>query len=803
MMKILIQMRYIKKFFKILFILLVLVAIGVWLFARSLSPSYNGEMQLKNISAKIVVYYDDNGVPHIHAENQQDAYRAFGYVHAQDRLWQMEVMRRIAAGRLSEIFGKDLVRVDKFMGGLGIEEEGYKIIASLDKSSKAYQLAQAYLDGINQYIENGSKPLEFYLLGIDKEKYTLNDMYNVFGYMAFSFAAAHKTDPLINEIYEKYGAKYVEELGIPVENTTYLKSVKDPKIKAEFLKGVNEIIEKLPMPTLIGSNSWVLGGEKTKNGKVIFANDPHIQYGQPSVWYQNHIKTPDYEMYGFNLALTPFPLLGHNRNYAYGLTMLENDDIDFYIEEENPNNKLEYKTPEGYVRYKTIDKTIKVKDGRDTSYQIKYTNHGPVMNGLIDHLKDERPIAMQWAYTKLPNKVLGLTYGMSHADSLADFKKAITKLHAPGLNIMYGDAQGNIAWFAAAKLYKYRDSINRKMYLNGASGKDEILEFLPFEENPQAVNPKWNYVYSANNQPDSVAGMLYPGYYLPEDRAKRIVELIDSKFDFTKKDVADMMLDVTSPVAPKVVADASKVILIDKLNTQEKNALKFLQSWDGSHRKNTVEPTIYYRFIYEFLSNTFKDEMNDGFEQFMSLIPLQKKMIAVQMAKENSVWWDNVHTKNHTENKQEIVTQSFKNAVAFLTNQLGDNIEKWTWNKVLSVEHEHPIGKAGGLLRTFFNVGPFETDGGDEVINNHMFELDSTGYYKVDGGPSTRRVIDFSETENGLAILPTGQSGNRFSPYYKNQAKKYVKGEYVRMLINKNGYKHSENRLVILPKENE
>lgn len=806
-------MKFIKKLFKYIFSLLILVLIGAWLFARTLFPKYSGEMELTNISEKVTVHFDDNGVPHITGKNQKDAYTALGYVHAQDRLWQMELMRRIAAGRLSEIFGKDMIRVDKFMGSLGIEENAYKTIASLDKSSKSYQLATAYLNGVNQFIEKGPTPLEFYLVGVEKEKYTLKDVYNVFGYMAFSFAMAHKTDPLLNEVYEKLGAEYAEEFGINWTDKTKMKVRKKPEIKtefkldiapeikAEFTKAITVILDKLPIPQLIGSNSWVLGAERTKNGKVIFANDPHIQFGQPSIWYQNHIKTPKYEMYGFNLALTPFPLLGHNKKYAYGLTMLENDDVDFYTEENNPENELEYKTENGYLRYKTYDKTIKVKNGKDTVYQLKVSRHGSIMNGLIEQIKDERPIAMQWIYTHSPNKLLKVSYQLSHSNSLSEFKKGASMLHAPGLNIMYGDAKNNIAWFGAGKLYKYRDSLNRKLFLNGASGKDEILEFINFEDNPQAINPPQEYVYSANNQPDSIAGMLYPGYYLPEDRAKRIVQLIEPKYNFTQKDVEKMLLDVQSPVVTEVVKQIAEIIAINELSNFDKKAFDKLLLWNGTFKKNEVAPTIYTRFVYEFLKSTFKDELGvEAFNLFVTGgMPLQKKMIAEQMSKLKSVWWDDVSTKEIVEDKKQIVTKSFKNTVEFLRNQLGENVNSWQWSNVLTVEYEHPIGKGGAFLRKVFNVGPFKTNGGNEVINNQIHKLDSTGYYKVIAGPSTRRVIDFSNVQNSTAIIPTGQSGNRFSPYYKNQAEKYLNGEFVKMVINPKEYKHSEKRLVFLP----
>ena len=792
-------MKFLKKTLKIVALFLVLALIGSWIYSKTLHPNYNGEVEIENLSEKVTVYFDEIGVPHINAENQKDAYTAFGYLHAQDRLWQMEVIRRISAGRLAEIFGKKLVPTDKFFSGLGIEEAAIKTIENLDKNSEVYQLTLSYLDGINQFIENGPTPVEFTLVGVEKEKYTIKDVYNVFGYMAFSFAVAHKTDPILTEVKEKLGDAYFKELiGAEVENLTLIKNEKNPEIRAAFSKAMNNLFEELPISPFIGSNSWVIGAEKTKNGKVIFANDPHIGFSQPSVWYQSHIKTPNYEMYGFNLALTPFPLLGHNRNYAYGLTMFENDDVDFYIEQNNPKNQMEYKTVTGFENYNLIDKRVKIKGEKDTVYKVKVSKHGPIMNGLIDHLKEERPIAMQWIYTKLNNQLLEVGYAISHATNLSEFKIGASKLHAPGLNMMYGDAKDNIAWFASGKLYNYRDSLCTKTYLNGASGKDEIVSYLDFEENPQAINPTWNYVYSANNQPDSIAGKLYPGYYLNEDRAERIVQLLEPKNDWTQEDVAEMIYDVTSPNAPIIAADFVKSIDKKDLTVSEKKAISILKNWKGNFDKEEVGPVIYNRMVYEFQKNTFADEMGKGYAQFVNT-PFVEKMLPVQAKRKNSVWWDNVSTKDKIETKEEIVTKSFKNAFSFLGDQLGENVEGWTWKRVVSVEYKHALGEVA-LLRKVFNVGPFETKGGDQVINNQIYDIDSTGVYKVKAGPSTRRIVDFSDVENSLGILPTGQSGNVFSKHYKDQAQKYLNGKFVKMRLNQSDIELSKNVLILKPK---
>ena len=795
-----IRMKIFLKIIKIVFLVCVLVFVAAWLYSRTLYPTYEGELSLENLSENVTVHFDENGVPHINAETQKDAYTALGYVHAQDRLWQMELIRRIAPGRLSEIFGDKLVETDVFFAGLGLVEDANESIAKIDINSEAYKLTIAYLDGVNQFVEEGATPIEYNLIGLEKTKFTVNDVYNVFGYMSFSFAIAQKTDPLLQEIKEKLGDNYLAELEIPIySNTALLKSEKNPIVKASFAKAMTAMYEQLPISPFIGSNSWVIAADKTKNGKVIFANDPHIGFSQPSVWYQSHIKTPDYEMYGYSLALTPFPLLGHNRDYAYGLTMFENDDVDFYIEKNNPENLNEYETPTGFSTYKTVQKTIKIKGAPDTTFTVKISRHGPIMNNLLKQIDDQRPIAMQWIYKKTDNQILDVGYQISHAKSLHDFKEGAKLLHAPGLNMMYGDAKDNIAWIASGKLYKYRDSINTKLYLDGASGKDEILSYVDFEDNPQSINPASNYVYSSNNQPDTIAGVLYPGYYLPEDRGQRIEQLLEVKNDWTQEDVQQMIFDVTSPVVPQVIANLVASIKTENFTKNEQEALQNLKDWNGEYKKEDTAPTIYNRFLYEFLEGTFKDELGESFPMFMQT-PLMKKMIAVQAKKAVSVWFDDVTTEPK-ETKSDIVQRSFINAISFLENQLGDTVSLWSWSKVISVEHGHALAAGGETLRKIFNVGPFSMDGGNEVINNQLFTLNETGIYKVKAGPSTRRVIDFSNIENSVSILPTGQSGNIFSKHYKDQAQKYVNGEFVKTMLNKDEIERSKNLLIFKKKE--
>jgi penicillin amidase len=504
-------------------------------------------------------------------------------------------------------------------------------------------------------------------------------------------------------------------------------------------------------------------------------------------------------MYGYHLAGVAFPLLGHNRQYAYGLTMFENDDVDFYQEESNPKNTNQYKTAKGWKEYSSRTKTLNVKGEAAQTFTVKSSEHGPIMNDIIEGISQKQPLAMSWIYTKQPIKVLEAIYGISHANSMQEVAAGASKIHAPGLNVMYGDADDNIAWWASAKLYKFRDSLNPKFVLNGASGKDDPIRFLDFSENPQAINPTWNYVYSANNQPDSIAGMLYPGYYLPEDRAKRIVQLLAPKNDWTKEDFARMINDVTSSVAPKVVSRLTEVINSNDLSKNEAEAFDILQNWKGVHAAEAIGPTLYNKWVYLWLKNTYKDEMGEAIFNGLLNTHLMKRLIAEQIGNEESIWWDNIETEAK-EDQATILITSFKQAVAALEIQLGHDIAQWQWGKVHTLEHAHTLGKVA-TLKPYFNVGPFAKDGSREVINNRGFDYDETGEYHIKSGPSTRRIIDFSDIENSISILPTGQSGNPFSPHYKDQVEMYNKGEFRKMLLNEIEIKSTAKSVLIFEKE--
>jgi len=795
-------MAVLKRIFIYILLVIIGLIIGTFIYMQGQKPDYDGKLKLKGLKAEVDVYFDQWAIPHIYAHNAHDAYMALGYVHAQERLFQMEMMRRVASGRLAEILGKDLVPTDKFFRSLLLKKTAKESMeAYFTKNPEIAKAAKAYIEGINEYIDNGSFPVEFVLIGIPKEHFTVEDMYMIAGYMAYTFQAAFKIDPLMEKIRQKLGDKYLKDFALNYIPGTEKIPVFSNNIDSTlaFADKIDEIIKGLPVPLLVGSNGWVLSPEKSKSGKVLFANDTHIAYAQPAVWYEAHINYQGYDIYGNYLAGVPFALLGHNRNVAWGLTMFENDDLDMFREKLNPENPNQVWFKDHWEDLQIINETIKVKGDSAIDFSIKVSRHGPIMNEVLSGYKKSDPIAVWWTFNQTKTQVLEAFYKINHAKSVYDVAQAASLIAAPGLNVMSGDKDGNIGWWAAAKLIKRPPHVQAKLILDGSSGEDEFLGFYDFKDNPQAINPPWDYVYSANNQPDTTAGILYPGYYAPEDRADRILSYLkkDKKWDID--DLKKMQTDVTSSLH---IQEAKKVLTaVDKtkLNELESKAYDILDSWDGNHQTNDIAPVIFYKLLYKVLENTFEDELGvTDFEKVVSTHMMQRTYPAL-FANDSSIWWNNINTET-IEKRSDIFELAFSQSIEELEKQLGNNIDEWKWEKVHTLEHLHPIGRQGGILGKIFNVGGSGVFGGNQVINNIDFHFNGSGIYKSVYGPSQRTLIDFADLENALSIIPTGQSGRIMSDHYDDQAPLYNTGKYRKQMMNREEIeKEAMGKLVLRP----
>ncbi|MEZ4826908.1 MAG: penicillin acylase family protein [Bacteroidia bacterium] len=792
-----------------LFILLAIVLLCLvagYFFVSSSSPVYSGELQAAAVSDRVEVLYDTYGVPHIYGADDHDVYFALGYVHARDRLFQMEMIRRVAEGRLAETFGHDLLKADMLFRTLGIHRHSEKAaktyFSNMDQPWK--KAADAYLAGINHFVETGETPIEFTLLGLEKQPFSHAFLFDVSGYMAFGFAEGLKEEPVVHKIAALYGDDYLRDLDLNLGgNQTKIPwhFTQQAEAQTAFTTTIEEIIHSLPVSLFIGSNGWVIGPQRSASGKVLFANDPHIGFGQPSVWYEAHLETPEFTLYGNHLAGFPFAPIGHTRSHAIGLTMFENDDTHFYIEKSNPDAPEQVWVNDHWENLDIREEVIHIKDGADTTLTVKISRHGPLVNHLYPPIAetDSVPVALWWSYLHTEPLVLEAAYGLAHSTTMQGVRENVAKISAPGLNVMYGDTAGNIAWWTTGHLIRYASHVNTKLFLDGASGNDEPLEVLPFSLHPQSENPPTGYVYSANNQPEAVDGFLIPGYYVPENRAQRIMNLLDGKPVWTASEVRDMAKDDTGPY-PAMLRNI--LPLIDTENQSSANAkaaVDILEKWDGSHGLEETGPTLFYKLTNRIMYLAMADEIGEKDYRTVATAHLMKRTLAFFLVNDSSLWWDNIQTKDVKENRSGIVNQAFTDALAELEEMFGNDIQTWQWKQIHTVTHEHPMGKVAPLDK-FLNVGPYPVAGGQEVINNTGFSNTPTGMYPAKMGPSRRAVIDFADLEHGQTILPTGQSGNPMSPHYSDQAELYVRGEYRTMLLNRSEIeKDQKHQLIFSP----
>lgn len=788
-------MRILKQVLVGLLLLVIVAGLGIWIWLRSLQANYNAELQLPGLSAPVEVLYDDFGVPHIYAKNETDLFYAFGYAQAQDRLAQMEIIRRLADGRLAEIFGAKALPSDKFFRTLGFRKHAQWTIDSLYKTNPDapyVKAAEAYLKGVNYYLHNGKTPIEFTLAGIPKTDFSLADMQIIAGYMGYTFVDAFRSEAISTLIYTKYGPDYFNDVlatwhqgdpKIPVQRTEVSSpgSATTPQlISANVLtRMANQLadLEKsLPYPPYHGSNGWIISGAKTKSGKPMLSNDTHIGFSQPSVWYEAYLECPGFRFYGNFLAGAPVPVLGHSEHGGWGLTMFENDDADFFREKSNPANPNQVWYKDHWEDLTIREEVIKVKGEADVKLPVKQSRHGVVMNGSFDKIDNEKePIALWWIYHQFPSRSLEMFYELAHAKTAVEAREAASKLTSPGLNIMWGDTEGNIAWWAAGKLPKRPSTVNPMLILDGSTGKDDPLGWLDFSENPQILNPKRGMLYSANNQPDDMGGGLVAGYYVAGDRARRIEQLLSTdKKDWTEAEMRKVINDVVQPTSVGILKDILPVMQTAKLSASAKAALQKLASWDGTHGLENIEPTIYYRFEYRLFRNLLRDELGDeGFKAFEHNMNF-KRNLPYLIRNDSSKWWDNLATPAK-ETRADILTASLNEAIDDLEKQLGSNMADWRWGRVHTLEHKHPLGIIP-VIGKYFNVGPLSAPGGRETINNLDFVIDSTGSYRVTYGPALRRIVDFGAPEQGRSVLPTGQSGYFLSRHYDDQAQLFVDG---------------------------
>jgi penicillin G amidase len=766
-----------------LLIVVVLAAFGYFYYLINRAvPDYDARITLNGLTDEVTVYRDKYAIPHIYAKNESDLYRAVGYCMAQDRLFQMDMIRRLTSGRLSEIVGEKAVDLDHLMRALRISEKSRKIYKNTDKNIT--RTADAFSDGVNQFIEKNKNrlPIEFTILGYKPEKWLPEHSFNVIGYFSFDLSTAWDTEIFFHEALGKVGKEKLREImpDIPAETESIFPGF-DGELTELDLRGAlasaGRLIEEMGLTIFHGSNNWAVSGEKTATGKPLFANDMHLGLNIPGIWYQmHHAVEGEFDVTGVMAPGQPFIVAGHNEHIAWGFTNVMLDDMDFYLERVNPDSRDEYEFNGEWKKMKVARETIRLKGGGEVQKEIRYTHRGPVISE-IKKITD-KVISMRWIGNEDSNEVRSL-YLLNRARNKEEFKNAMRTFRSVSQNTAYADTEGNIGLYCAAGI-PLREKGDGTSVVPGWTDEYDWKGLVPFEEQPHVFNPEKNYISSANNK---TVGNEYPHYistwYAPDYRFRRINELLDEKEKITIDDMRAMHADFKSKLAEDLLPDLVESLeKAGNLNALEAGCLDILKSWDGVMDKNEAAPAVFDAFYLKFTENLFGDELGDELlGQFMSKNYMVNYAVKRLWKDRSSVWFDDVTTGGKREGFDDIVQAGFRESVKWLSGEWGDDPSGWRWGDMHQLLLEHPLAAVDILDRILkLNRGPYPVSGSYHTVCPYQYKMSDP--FDVDHGASHRHIYCLADWDDSLTVIPTGTSGVPASRYYCDQTELYINNEY-------------------------
>jgi len=768
-------MRVLKWILGILIGFIVITFVGVYAYLRSTLPDYTGELTVPGIIKPVEIIRDSYGMPHIYAQTDEDGYFALGYCMAQDRLFHMDVVRRVVRGRLSEILGGDLVPTDKLFRTISAGKSIEAIVSNYPPEIIA--ALKAYTAGVNHFIENhkGPLPVEFALLGIEPETWQYSDGIATHYYMAWDLNSAFDTEMLYAAVIEKVGEKMAKDI-FPDYAQGYPTIVPQGITSLDFLRRLNLAREVLGTAGGGASNNWVVSEKKSATGMPIFANDPHLGHGAPGIWYEAHLVTPSMNVSGSVLPGIPYVIIGANEHVAWGLTNVMSDDADFYIEKINPDNPDQYEFKGRWEDMTIKEEIIKVKGGENVKFRVRLTRHGPIIDDVNKHAEPKgTALSMRWtAYEQLQSiKALDL---LSTARNIDDIEKAVEFWKCPAQNWVYADDKGNIGFWAAVGI-PIRDGFSGALPVPGWDGKHEWKGYVPTAEQPHLRNPSQGWIATANNKHvDDDYPYIISQFYAMPDRFVRIKEMITAKEKLDVKDFERMHADFYMILAKEWVPVMLKSLSDEQLSGMAEKALTTLHDWDYVADAEGIAPTVFHAIINAMVKNTFQKKLGDElYEQYIQNKYVVFNAMRNLMSLGQSVWFDDPDT-SEVESSADVIVKSFEEAVAYLDEKMGAKVENWKWGKIHTLTIYHPIGKSVSLLGYFMNIGPFPMGGSIATVNPQPYRLSNPweGYH----GASLRYIVDFADRKNSRRVIPAGISGNFMSPHYDDQAKMWREGQY-------------------------
>lgn len=776
--------------------LVLLAAVAGFLILRSSLPQVEGQLAVAGLQGPVTVVRDADGVAHINADSISDAYRALGFVHAQDRLWQMEFQRLVAAGRLSEAVGEPGLDTDIFLRTIGVAQAAENAWANLDDAEMRRWL-EAYTAGVNSYLESrsGVLPPEFLLLGHEPEPFTPVDIIGWGKMMAWDLAGNWDRELLRARLMTLLDEQEVRNLypQWPGDmHVTIEGSWSDPEGPASPVSGDTEEPgeaepEELPLPPGqaatpdilaqfdlaavaaafrprlsydAGSNAWVLAGEHTASGMPLLANDPHLGMSAPSLWYLVHIQAPGLDVMGGSLPGTPAVLLGRNADIAWGLTNTGTDVQDLFIEQLSPTDDGAYLTEDGYVDFTVRTEVIRVKGQEDVVLEVRESRHGPVVSdiagdfGEIAELDGNRYVlTLRWSALDETDGTVGAVVRLNQATDWESFNAALEGFANPQQNIMYADMEGNVGFLAPGRV-PVRPQGDGFAPVPGWTGEYSWTGYVPFAELPRSYNPPGGRIINANQQvtPADYPHLLTLDWTVPY-RADRIIELLDS---LERHNVRSSMRIQTDEVSLYARELAGELLQLDLRDARLQELQAELFGWTGEMASDAVAPLIIAAWQREFLPLALGSRLGGHFAAWAGHRPV----VILELLRGPDSACEPVGC-------EELALRAFEQAADWLESQLGPDVSGWHWGRLHRLEQEHAV-LGGSPLAALANLG-IETGGGTYTVNAARYDLMGTDApFRQTEGPGYRTVMDLGDPDSSVFMQSTGQSGNLLSPHYRD-----------------------------------
>ncbi|NLE34259.1 MAG: penicillin acylase family protein [Bacteroidales bacterium] len=734
-------------------------------------PDLNGEKDIDGLTAEVKVIRDERGVPHIYASNEHDLYFMTGYITAQERLWQMDMVRHATQGRLSELFKRDMFETDIFLRALGMPEKSKLVLENEDPA--ILESLQAYARGVNAWIDQCGKklPPEFRVLGYTPEPWTTTDITNIIGFIGWDLASSNLSNEVNSyKLGRKLGPEKASELIADwtlVDEVVFPEFRLDDKLIDKVMAAVTSMdkLEELGIVTFSGSNNWAVSGERSETGKPILSNDMHLGFNVPGFWMQVHqVISGKLNVTGVLFPGEPFVIAGHNDRIAWGLTNLSVDDIDLFVETVDSTGS-NYLYNGEWLPFREEEHQLKMTDDSSQTHVIRYTHHGPVISGMRG-INDE-VMTMCWSGYDYSDEIHAV-YLLNRARNWEEFRTALSHFRSISQNFAYADVEGNIGLNTGGGIpvRKGTGLLPRR----GDTDEYEWKGYVPFELLPSSFNPEAGFVSSANQRTvDESYPFFISGDFSIPYRIMRIREMAAEKeilgIDDFKRMITDNHSSYAAMMTPFILKGAET---IDTPAGDEKYALEELKEWDYTMDATLVAPTLFEFIRAEMARHIMLDELD---ELYGSPLGRQHDFYLYTMMKEGpDEWIDNVDTPEK-ETMEIIIARSIRSALDTLTAHYGEYGENWQWGKVHTFTLEHPMGGVKILDRLLrLNSKSYGIGGSYHTVAPYAFRDN----LKAVHGASERHIFNTADWDKSLTVIPTGTSGIPGSPFYLSQTETYV-----------------------------